>query len=209
VHAVDAKFRISGWGLLIMRGRLRGDQPGLRDDSAFALPEMLVAIMIGLTVAATAGMVLITVVRSQPAITERAGQVQQGRTMVETIGRELRQGESLLAASASGLTLLTYVPTTACGVGTTGAARLCRVTYTCGSQSCTRTERNPDGTGNAPARQVVRGISGPAVFTFQPTASIDAQFVGIQLVFPQEDGQEAVTVSDGVALRNHADATGA
>jgi hypothetical protein len=154
-------------------------------------------------------MVLITVVRSQPAISERAGQIQQGRTMVETIGRELRQGESLLAASASGLTLLTYVPTTACGGGTTGAARLCRVTYTCGAQSCTRTERNPDGTGTAPARQVVRGISGPAVFTYQPTASVDAQFVGIQLVFPQEDGQEAVTVSDGVALRNHADATGA
>src|SRR5919112_154934 len=152
-------------------------------DDGYSLPEILVGLMIGVLVVATAGTMVITLVRSQPAISGRAAQIQQGRTMVETVGRELRQGESIVAASSSALTLLPYVHTGGCGAGPSATtARLCRVSYSCGVQSCARTERNPDGTGSAPARQVVRGISGPNVFSYQPAPGTSASFVGIELV---------------------------
>jgi hypothetical protein len=141
-------------------------------------------------------------VRTQPQVSERAAQIQQGRTMLETVGRELRQGESVSNPTPTGLSVLTYVNSVGCGGAPGSPAILCRVDYACGATSCTRTELNPDGSGAAPAEAVVRGITGPNVFSYQG-ASGDPSYVWARLVFPREDGEEGVTFDGGAALRNH------
>lgn len=179
--------------------RLAGDP--LRDERAFTFPELIVAAMIALIVAGAGMTLLITMVHSQPKVSERAGQIQQGRTMLESLSRELRQGESLFSPTASSLSVLTYVDSAVCGGASASTAMLCRVTYACGSTSCTRTEQNPDGTGSAAAEEVVRGITGPEIFSYQ--GSSDPSYVGIRLIFPADDGEEAITLDGGAALRNH------
>jgi prepilin-type N-terminal cleavage/methylation domain-containing protein len=177
----------------------------LRSDRGFTIPELLVAALIGLIVAGAAMTLLVTMVRSQPSVSERAAQVQQGRTMLEVLSRELRQGESVLSPTASGLTVLTYVNSAICGGAHASTAILCRVTYACNATSCTRTERNADGSGTASPVQVVREITGPNVFSYQGTAG-DPSYVGIRLVFPADDGSEAITLDGGAALRNYFEA---
>jgi prepilin-type N-terminal cleavage/methylation domain-containing protein len=168
----------------------------------FTLPELAIAALIALIVAAAGMTLLVTMVRSQPTVSESAAQVQQGRTMLESLSRELRQGESVLSPTASGLSALTYVNSASCGGAPTATAILCRVTYVCGPTSCTRTEQNPDGTGSGAPETVVRGITGPNVFSYEGTAG-DPSYVGIRLVFPADDGSEAITLDGGAALRNH------
>jgi prepilin-type N-terminal cleavage/methylation domain-containing protein len=173
-----------------------------RSERGFTLPELLVAAMIALIVAGAGMTLLITMVRSQPAVSDRAAQVQQGRTMLEALSRELRQGESVLSPTTSGLAVLTYVNSATCGGASASSSILCRVTYACGSTSCTRTEQNPDGSGGASPEEVVRGITGPNVFSYQGTTG-DPSYVGLRLVFPADDGSEAITLDGGAALRNH------
>jgi prepilin-type N-terminal cleavage/methylation domain-containing protein len=186
-----------------MHDRLRRAGRRLRgSDGGFTLPELLVAAMIALLVAGAAMTLLVTMVQSQPAVSERAGQVQQGRTMLEALSRELRQGESVLNPTTSGLAVLTYVNSATCGGASASTSILCRVTYACGSTSCTRTEQSPDGTGSAAPETVVRGITGPNVFSYEGTAG-DPSYVGLRLVFPADDGSEAITLDGGAALRNH------
>jgi prepilin-type N-terminal cleavage/methylation domain-containing protein len=185
-----------------MYERLRTAVRRSRRSDGFTLPELLVAAMIALLVAGAGMTLLVTMVRSQPKVSERAGQVQQGRTMLEALSRELRQGESVLSSTASGLSVLTYVNSATCGGASASTSLLCRVTYACGSTSCTRTEQNPDGTGGASPDEVVRGITGPGVFSYQGTTG-DPSYVGIRLVFPADDGSEAITLDGGAALRNH------
>jgi type II secretory pathway pseudopilin PulG len=185
-----------------MRAGARRAVQRLRDQRGFTIAELLVATLIALSVAVAGMTLVVTMVRSQPGMSERAGLVQQGRTMLESLSRELRQGESVLSPTSSGLSVLTYVNSATCGGAHSTTAILCRVTYACNSTSCTRAERNPDGSGTAPARQVVRGITGPNVFSYQGTSG-DPSYVGIRLVFPAEDGSEAITLDDGAALRNY------
>jgi prepilin-type N-terminal cleavage/methylation domain-containing protein len=185
-----------------MRAMLTGVRERLGSQRGFTIPELTVAALISLIIAAAGMTLVITMVRSQPAVSERAGQVQQGRTMLEVLTRELRQGESVLSPTTSGLSVITYVNSATCGGAHATTSILCRVTYGCGSTSCTRTERNPDGSGTGSAETVVRGITGPNVFSYQGTSG-DPSYVGIRLVFPADDGSEAITLDDGAALRNY------
>jgi prepilin-type N-terminal cleavage/methylation domain-containing protein len=180
----------------------------LRRQNGYTLPELLVGLTIGLIIAAAGSTVVVMAVQSQPRTTERAGQIQQGRVMMETLTRELRQGESVLAASNSQLQILTYVSASSCGSGAAGSAKLCRVTYSCGSTSCTRTEIGASGTGASTTETVAAGITGPNVFFPGQTPPADPTYVDVRLVYPQDDGAEAVTLDDGAALRNYFDATG-
>ncbi len=172
-----------------------------RDESGFSLPELLSAIGLGL-LAAAAGMAMVTMaVHTQPKISDRAAQIQQARTLMEEISRELRQGQRISAAAPSQLELLTYTPSDPCGTPAT-ARRLCRVTYACSGSTCTRTERNADGTGQAPARTVASGISSAEVFSYAPAGYPDPWYVGMQFIFPAQGGDDAITLEDGVFLRN-------
>jgi prepilin-type N-terminal cleavage/methylation domain-containing protein len=175
----------------------------LGDEHGFTLVELLVAVALMLIIVAAAMGLLVTSNNSQPRISKRASALQQGRVLTERITRELRQGVGVATTpTASTLSLLTYVGHSACGSSQVGAARQCRVTYSCATNGiCTRTERNPDGTGTAPAVRVAEGLRSNAVFSYQPT-TVNPTFVGIRLEYPAADGEEAVTFDDGVALRN-------
>jgi hypothetical protein len=171
-------------------------------EGGFTLVELLAATVASLFVAGAGMTLLILAVHSEPEARERVSQIQQGRVMIERISRELRQGESVSGASPSSLEILTYVHSATCGGPFSSTARLCRVTYTCTSAACSRTERNADGTGFGTTRQVVAGITGPSVFSYSPT-TVDPNYVAVGLVYPAEGGGEGVTLLDGVALRNY------
>jgi prepilin-type N-terminal cleavage/methylation domain-containing protein len=186
-----------------MRAGIDRSPKGIRaDQRGFTLPELLVATLIALIVTSAGLYVLEGAVRSQPRISQRAAKVQQGRTLVERITRELRQGESVTNASASGFKVLTYIDQVTCGGQPSTSANFCQVTYACTSTACTRTLRNPNGTGTAAPQTVASGITGPNVFTYQPS-SVNPSYLGVKLVYPASGGEDAVTLDDGVALRNY------
>jgi Tfp pilus assembly protein PilW len=171
-------------------------------EGGYTLVEMFVGLMVGLLVTAASATLVVSMVRASPAVGERAGQVQQGRTLLETITRELRQGETILSSSSSQLSVLTYVRSASCGGAESSGALLCRVDYACTTNSCTRTERSPTGNETGTTTTAVEGIGSPSVFG---TSGADPSYVSVTLTFPNASGQEAVTLADGASLRNHFD----
>ena len=57
------------------------------------------------------------------------------------------------------------------------------------------------GVGCSSPTTVVSGLSTNQVFTFSPQAPGQA-YVGVRLAFPAGNGEDAITIQDGVALRN-------
>jgi prepilin-type N-terminal cleavage/methylation domain-containing protein len=175
-------------------------------EAGFTLIELLVAVVMGLIVMAAAVSLFTSGVGSEPRISDRSDQIQQARSMAERISRELRQGSNASSADPSQLMILTYVPRTACGGSISGSALRCRVFYSCNTGgSCTRTECGPNvaapPTGCGPAVQTVEGLADNDVFAFTPRTPGQA-FVSLRLAFPATAGEDAITVEDGVALRN-------
>jgi prepilin-type N-terminal cleavage/methylation domain-containing protein len=181
----------------------------LAQEDGFTLPELLIATVIALLVAAGGMMILQIAVRTQPQISERAAQIQQGRVMMEALSRELRQGESITTATPTELELITFVNSQTCGGPSAQNSIICRVSYSCEGGACTRSEH--DGAGGGSSRQVVDGLLSQNVFCYQPHRDQSScpepgetpSYVAIELAFPGDDGAETVTLRDGVALRNH------
>lgn len=178
----------------------------LRDESGFTLPELLIGAAIALVVAAAGMMVVTIAVKSQPRITDRAAQIQQGRTMLERLSRELRQGDDVTNATATALRVHTFVDGSDCG-GVQGTAVPCWVDYACSADTCTRTVEGDT------AEVVASGLRSADVFCFTPwdgqsacgaTTAVDPAYVALRLSFPGEDGAETVTLDDGISLRNRA-----
>lgn len=180
----------------------------LADERGVTLIELLVATVIALVVAAGGVLVLQIAIRTQPQVSERAGQIQQGRTLVETVTRELRQGQSIEGATESSLEIMTYVNSDPCGGPAATTSTLCRVTYVCEGTVCTRTEH--DGAGAGSATQVASGLLDGTIFSYcedggscELATATDPTYVEVELAYPGEDGGEAITLTDGVALRNY------
>jgi type II secretory pathway pseudopilin PulG len=175
---------------------------GRRDEGGYTLVEMLLAAALALVVVGASVAVFTAGVHSEPRVTSRTASIQQARVVMERITRELRQGASVPTPGASQLAMVTYAPSASCAVSATEGA--CRVTYTCASGRCTRAVANPDGTAASAATEVVRGISNSsAVFDYDFEAGTgNVRYVQITLTFAAEDGNDAITLRDGVALRN-------
>lgn len=185
----------------------------LSSEEGFTLVELLIAMALGIVVLTTAAFVFTAGIRLQPRIDKRATEIQQARYMSDRITRELRQGSNASASvDGSQLMILTYVPRdTVCNTPATPGSTLarCRVFYRCAvagtASSCTRTECPPallaPGTGCGQATPSVSGLASSQVFSFSPQTPGQA-YVGIHLVFPAENGDDAITIQDGVALRN-------
>jgi hypothetical protein len=177
----------------------------LRSEAGITMPELLVSMMIGLFVIGVAVAFFTAAGASEPRTTERATKIQQGRVAIERISRELRQGYGIPQAEPTQMTILTFVKRAVCGSTEPGPARRCRVIYSCDAGgNCSRTEREPDGGGSAPATEVVSGLGDNQVFTYEndPTG-IQPPYIGIRLLFAATGGdEEAITLEDGVALRN-------
>jgi Tfp pilus assembly protein PilV len=194
-------------------GRHRALLARLGSEEGLTLAELLIAMVLGIIVLTTAVFVFTAGIHVQPRIQKRAMEIQQARTMSERMTRELRQGSNAsVSADASQLMILTYVPqSTACNTPSSPGSTIarCRVFYRCtaagSTSSCTRTQCPPAmlaiGTGCSSPTTAVSGLSTSQVFTFSPQVPGQA-YVGVRLEFPAENGEDAITIQDGVALRN-------
>lgn len=177
--------------------RLRGEQSG------FTFVELLIALAIGLMLIAVAATVFTAVGRSQPGQLARGHAIEQARTSMERLTREIRQGSTVYPSTASSLSLLTYVHSQSCGGPWANTAIQCKVTYTCTSGTCTRAEAPPPpATGSGPATPVVTGLSGSSVFSYTPTCDVSSTpgnpgYVCVTLIFPGSGGDDAITLQDG------------
>jgi hypothetical protein len=177
-----------------------------RDESGVTLVELLVAAAMGVILFAAAASLMVSALRAQPQISERAQTISTARWIMERFTREIRNGERVDGAHAtpSEVSFITYVRTPICGSGTelasTDDAEKCQVTYRCSASVCTRTEASP-GTFTGTPRTIFKGFSNTDVFAYTPNAT-EANFIEVKLVFPNPSGRGDMTISDGASLRN-------
>jgi type II secretory pathway pseudopilin PulG len=176
-----------------------------RSEEGVTLVELLTAIALLTTLLAIAMPTVVQGLRTEPKISERAAQIAKARALVERVARELRQGYAVDSASASALTFRTYTRHANCNDGASlpedaGAVR-CRVSYSCTAGACTRTETLPDGNGGGGPTQLVDGLMSTQVFSYLPNATAP-RYVEVRFSFPAEGNEDAVTLDDGIGLRN-------
>jgi Tfp pilus assembly protein PilW len=194
--------------VLIMR-RLR-QRAG--EESGWTLVELLVAASLGLVVVGGAVAVFVGGVRSAPLARSQAAGVQQAQTAMDRLTREVRGGTSIVTATATQLAVITYVRSATCGGLPAANAISCRVTYTCAAGVCTRVEAQPNGLAPGPAVRVVSGLTSNNVFSYVPntggtsncaaTGTAASSYVCVSLAFAGNAGRNAITLTDGVGLRN-------
>src|SRR6187401_154076 len=115
-------------------------------EAGFTLVELLVGITLMLLVLAAGFTLLQVVIRTEPAIQDSNTSIQQGQIVAERMARELRQTYDVNSASASSLSVDTYIQTASnCSGGAGTTAVQCRVVYSCTANSCTRTVSEVNG----------------------------------------------------------------
>jgi Tfp pilus assembly protein PilW len=171
------------------------------DDRGITLVELMVAISMLMVVLAAAVPVLISSVRNEPRLRDRAGKIQEARALVERLGRDLRSGYFVDSSTSSTLAIRTYLHHSTCSGSPSPSATaiLCRVTYSCASGACSRQVANPDGSSAGSSQTLVSGLSSSAIFSYTGSPT---NFVQVSIVFPAKSGDDAVTLTDGFGLRN-------
>jgi hypothetical protein len=189
--------------------RVKSRSQALKCERGVSMVELLVFTMMLLVVLSAGMALLIVAVKSQPRVSDRNFAIQQGRVLQERFARELRQSsrvEQSPAPTSQSITFDTYVRRTQCGgppeTDPAKPAIACKVAYTCTTGACARTEAPLTGQpGTTTTERLVSGLSSSAVFGYLPD-SANADYVTMRLVFPAEGGDDAVTLEDGVDLRN-------
>lgn len=173
-------------------------------QDGLTLVELLIASAMAVVIVGAAGSMLISALRDQPNLSGRAQNIAAARVALEGLTREIRQGVAVDRATASEVSLRTYVRRTACGssaaLEATKPAIECEVTYACSSTACTRAE-SPPGSFEGTARTIFDGIDSSEVFSYAPSAE-EPTYVGITLRLPNPSGSGSLTISDGASLRN-------
>jgi prepilin-type N-terminal cleavage/methylation domain-containing protein len=152
-------------------------------EAGFTMIELLVAMTMAVVLTGAAVALLVTALKDQPKVTNRADQVGKARIATEQMVRELRQGVSGSVnkgetPSASKVTFETYVDGT-CGTTAVTTGTLCKVTYACAGTSCTRTTKNPSTGTQSAATTFIEGVFNPtAVFEYTKAGSTCASVVG-------------------------------
>jgi type II secretory pathway pseudopilin PulG len=183
-----------------MPGARRGAIALRREEGGLTLIELLIATSLGLVVIGAALTMFVSTIRSQPRDTSKVAAMQEARTTVDRITRELRQGlEVVPTPSASQLAIVTYVKAATCGGTAASTSIPCRVTYTCSGTTCTRVVAQPNGSAPGPAVRVASGLASTSVFSYLPSAA-DPGYVGVSLSV--SGSGQPFTLSDGVTLRN-------
>jgi prepilin-type N-terminal cleavage/methylation domain-containing protein len=184
---------------LRMRRRVR---PG--GEGGYTLIEMLVAMTMGVVVLGAVGSLVVSAMKNQPKISERAQDITTARWVLERLTREIRNGIRVDNATSSSVSFETYVRHTTCGgttfLASTAIPTKCEVTYTCTTTACSRIEAAP-GIKTGKATQIFKGIDSSNVFAYSPSAK-EATFVKVTLNMPNPTGYAPLTVSDGASLRN-------
>jgi prepilin-type N-terminal cleavage/methylation domain-containing protein len=173
-----------------------------REERGFTLIELLIATSLGLVVIGAALTMFVGAIHSQPRDTSKIAAMQQARTTVDRITRELRQGLEVVSSPApttSRLEIVTYVKAVTCGGAAASTSIPCRVIYSCSGTTCTRAVAQPSGSAPGPAVQVASGLASPDVFAYSPPTN--PSYVGVSFSFSNSSGPP-FTLGDGVTLRN-------
>jgi type II secretory pathway pseudopilin PulG len=189
----------------------------LRDQRGMTLVELMLAMTMTLVALGVASFLIIVTVQTQPGISDRSYDIQQGRLLQEEFTRDLRASykiEPTPPPTASSISFDTYVRRTTCGgspqTNPAVPAIPCQVTYSCTAGECSRAE-GPPGVGGGTPVKMVSGLASTAVFGTNPTSPptspatplpADPGYITIHLVFPSRGGGGAITLDDGVDLRN-------
>jgi len=178
-------------------------RPRLRSEDGMTLIELLVAAAMSVVLVAAASSMLISAVRTQPKLSKRAQNISTARVVLERMTREIRNGITIYEASGSKVSFKTQVRTTSCGSGTvpssTQPAIQCRVTYSCTTIACTRTETAPEVTSGGTPVTIVSGLDGSEVFS--PSPEEEPTYIAVTLHIPNPEGSDDLVVSDGAGLR--------
>lgn len=177
---------------------------GARGQAGYTLIELLVAMTMGVVVLGAVGSLVVSAMKDQPRISERAQDISTARWILERLTRELRDGIRVDNATSSSVSFETYARHTTCGgttsLASTAAPIKCEVTFTCSTTKCTRIEAAPKVT-TGKASTIFEGIDSSSVFSYSPSAK-EATFVKVTLQLPNPAGDVPLTISDGVSLRN-------
>jgi type IV pilus assembly protein PilW len=183
---------------------------GANREAGLTLVELLVAASMSVILVGAAGSMLISAVRSQPKLSKRAQNVSTARWVLERLTREIRNGIVVYEAAPSRVSFKTQVRRTACGGGVEEEAGKpaiqCRVTYTCTTTSCSRTETAPEvKTGGTPTT-IVSGLDSSNVFNWscgaiEPCEPSQVTYVGVTLHIPNPEGSGDLVVTDGAGMR--------
>jgi prepilin-type N-terminal cleavage/methylation domain-containing protein len=170
-------------------------------EAGFTLVELLVAMTLMLIVLGAGFTLLQIVVRSEPAARTANASIQDAQIVSERMARELRMTYAVNSATANSLSVNTYLQQSSTCAGASGTTpRQCRVVYTCSGSTCTRTVSEVNGSG-AQTATIVTGLSSANVFTYTPS-STSPKSIGMTFSLSGQNGDDAITVNDGVALRN-------
>lgn len=178
----------------------------VRGEAGFTLIELLVSMTMGVVVLGAVGSLVVSAMKYQPRISERAQDISTARWVLERLTREVRNGIKVNSKSTSStLSFETYVRHVTCGgttlLSATSASIPCQVTYTCTTTKCTRIEAAP-GVMTGTPKTIFEGIDSSKVFVYVPEKPSEATFIEITLHMPNPAGDAPLTVSDGASLRN-------
>lgn len=169
------------------------------------LVELLVAAAMSVVLVGAACMMLISAVRSQPTVSKKSQEITTARYVLERMTREIRNGVAIVKSTPSQVEFTTRVRHKTCGGSVQGEpstpAIECRVTYSCTTSACTRSETSPGVAGSSGAAiPLVSNLASGKVFNYEPMASTPT-YVGITLHIANPEGNGELTVTDGAGLR--------
>jgi type II secretory pathway pseudopilin PulG len=178
----------------------------LGDESGLTLVELLVAAAMSVIIVGAACSMLISAVREQPKLSKKSQEISTARYVLERMTRELRDGILVYpGATGSKVEFKTRVRRTACGGAMQESPSVpsieCRVTYSCTTTACTRTETAPEveGSKGTPI-PLVGNLDSSNVFNYEPNVE-EPNYVGITLHIENPEGEGELTVTDGAGLR--------
>lgn len=185
-----------------LRGRLAGRDP----EAGLTLVELLVASAMSVILVGAACTMLISAVRQQPKLSKKSQEITTARYVLERMTREIRNGVVVYSATGSSVEFKTRVRRKTCGgsaqESSSVAAIECRVTYSCTTTACTRTETAPEVTGaNGTPVPVIGNLDSSSVFNYEPSPPSTPTYVGITLHIENPEGKGELTVTDGAGLR--------
>jgi Tfp pilus assembly protein PilW len=178
---------------------------GCDRESGLTLVELLVAAAMSVVIVGAAGSMLISAVRTQPKLSKKAQNITTARWVLERLTREIRNGVKVEAGSSSSVTFITRVRRAECGGAVEEDADQpaieCKVTYSCTTTACMRSEVAPEAEGAGTPTTIVSGLDSGEVFEYSPTNAAEATYVGITLNIPNPEGEGDLTITDGASLR--------
>jgi len=178
------------------------------DERGFTLVELLVGAGMGIVLMGAVATLVVSALKYQPNISKKAENVTSARAALDRMTRELRSGERIEIAEPSRVVFVGYSRRSPCGgsvfLGEKQPSIPCRITYSCTTTACSRTEVSPSSPANSGTPQTIfSGINSNQVFTFQPKAvPAEVTYVKATLRMPDPRGSGSLTVSDGASLRN-------